>query len=72
MEVWLETSEESPVFFNGKMARVVHKQEGAETPSPGIAIRIVQIDRDNERKLREFIENHSSKSEKKKDSSSVA
>ena len=72
MEVWLETSAESPVFFNGKMARVVHKQEGADSQSPGIAIRIVQIDRENEKKLIDFIESHSHLAEKKKGSSSVA
>ena len=56
MEVWLELEENKTVFFNGKMTRVVYPEE-AITPDiePGIAIRIIQIDKDEEILLREFI-----------------
>ncbi len=52
MEVWLELEGQKTVFFNGKMARVV--LPGSSTDS-GIAIRIVQIDKDNEKALVEFV-----------------
>lgn len=55
MEVWLDLGEGGSVFFNGKMARVVNKGEEGQS-SPGIAIRIVQIDKENEEKLRHFID----------------
>lgn len=56
MEVWMELSPDLTIFFNGKMARVVHPGDSAEKETgSGIAIRIVQIDRDNEKALREFI-----------------
>lgn len=58
MEVWLEVGSNETVFFNGKMARVVNKGEEGSS-RPGIAIRIVQIDKDNEDKLRQFIDEKS-------------
>lgn len=56
MEVWLELEKDNTVFFNGKMTRVVYPEE-AITPDiePGIAIRIIQIDKGEENLLREFI-----------------
>lgn len=56
MEVWLQLEAGNTIFFNGKMARVVHPGDDAvKETGPGIAIRIVQIDRDNERALEDFI-----------------
>ena len=56
MEVWLELEQGNTIFFNGKMARVVHPgDEAVKDTGPGIAIRIVQIDRTNEKALEEFI-----------------
>jgi hypothetical protein len=53
MEVWLELAPGNTIFFNGKMARVV--REANANTGPGIAIKIVQIDRDNELALRDFV-----------------
>jgi hypothetical protein len=57
MEVWVELEPGKTLFFNGKMARVVypHDPMAAET-GPGVGIHIVQIDKENEASLREFIE----------------
>ncbi len=56
MEVWLELPTNHTVFFNGKMARVVKATDpSAMETGPGIAIKIVQIDKDNDDKLRSFI-----------------
>ncbi|MGE0174111.1 MAG: PilZ domain-containing protein [Oligoflexales bacterium] len=54
MEVWMQFDDGQTVFFNGKMARVVHRSDNGSIP--GIAIRIVQIDKDNEDKLKDFID----------------
>jgi hypothetical protein len=61
MEVWLELGPGKTIFFNGKMARVVHPNDpqAAET-GPGIAIKIVQIDKENEAVLKDFIEANAS------------
>ena len=57
MEVWMELEEGKTIFFNGKMARVVYPQdEGAQVSGPGIAIRIVQIETEQEKRLCDFIE----------------
>ena len=65
MEVWLELEAGNTLFFNGKMARVVYPNEpAAQDLGPGIAIRIIQIDRDTEARLREFIERKSRAREK--------
>lgn len=53
MEVWLELSPGNTIFFNGKMARVVKNAE--TTSGTGIAIKIVQIDKENEVALRDFV-----------------
>ncbi len=57
LEVWAELEPERTIFFNGKMARVVPKEHAvmADTGA-GIAIKIVLIDRDNERVLQDFID----------------
>ena len=58
MEVWMELTPETTIFFNGKMARVVLPSDPtAKENGPGIAIKIVQIDKENELILRDFIEN---------------
>ncbi len=57
MEVWLELGNGETIFFNGKMARVVYESDPiAVENGPGIAVRIVQIDSDNELKLTEYID----------------
>ncbi len=59
LEVWAELDSGRAVFFNGKMARFVPKENVAVTQgngaSAGIAIKIVQIDKENERVLADFI-----------------
>ena len=56
MEVWLELEPAHSIFFNGKMARIVHSNDpGAVVTGPGIAVRIVQIEKESEVALREFI-----------------
>lgn len=56
LEVWAELEPEHTIFFNGKMARVVPKEHAvmADTGA-GIAIKIVLIDRENEKVLQDFI-----------------
>lgn len=56
LEVWAELEPQCGIFFNGKMARVVEKENAVvhETEA-GIAIKIVLIDRDNEKILEDFI-----------------
>jgi hypothetical protein len=57
MEVWLVLDHETTLFFNGKMARVVHHGDPTESETgTGIAIQIVQIDKKNDEILRDFIE----------------
>ena len=57
MEVWLSLDGGDQVFFNGKMARVVYPAtDGEDKGRPGIAIRIVQINNEEEKKLLNFIE----------------
>lgn len=57
MEVWLSLDGGDQVFFNGKMARVVYPAtDGEDKGRPGIAIRIVQINDEEEKKLLNFIE----------------
>ena len=56
MEVWMAFGSEEPIFFNGKMARVVYPtDEGAKVSGPGIAIRIIQIEPQQEQELIDFI-----------------
>lgn len=57
IEVWLELEPGVTIFFNGKMARVVHAgDERARDTGPGIAVRIIQIDAKNEKILFDFID----------------
>ena len=71
MEVWLEIESGKTIFFNGKMARVVYPgDEGSEETGPGIAIKIVQIDSENDRGLQEFVSGKSL--ERKEDNGEVA
>lgn len=73
MEVWLEISDTEKVFFNGKMARVVMPSDVKDKRlGAGIAIRIVQIDRENEDRLRSFIENTAGESNGGKKDNQVA
>ncbi len=61
LEVWAELEPECAIFFNGKMARVVGKENAVvQDTEAGIAIKIVQIDRDNEKILQDFINRKSS------------
>ncbi len=57
MEIWLSLGDDGTIFFNGKVARVVQPIEGqdAANQESGIAVRIVQIDKDSEDLLKEFI-----------------
>ena len=56
MEIWMKLEDGGTIFFNGKMARVVYPSEGANRSSgPGIAVRIVQIEPDQEKLLIDFI-----------------
>jgi hypothetical protein len=71
MEVWLELEAGNTIFFNGKMARVVYPTDAAAAESgPGIAVRIVQIEKDQETALIEFINRKAS--ENSDDHESVA
>ncbi|MBC7660350.1 MAG: PilZ domain-containing protein [Chitinophagaceae bacterium] len=56
LEVWAELEPGRAVFFNGKMARVVPKDNAVvHEIGAGIAIKIVQIDKENEKILFDFI-----------------
>jgi hypothetical protein len=57
MEIWMELEPNQTLFFNGKMARVVYPTdpEAART-GPGIAVKIIQIDPDEEKRLVDFIQ----------------
>ena len=60
LEVWLTIGADNTLFFNGKMARVVYpdpKTSPEEATSPGIGIKIVQINEENETKLEVFLKN---------------
>ncbi len=64
MEIWLELGQLGTIFFNGKMARVVHPDDNeSDNIGPGIAVKIVQINAENERILREFVKVNSLKLE---------
>ncbi|MCX6127950.1 MAG: PilZ domain-containing protein [Proteobacteria bacterium] len=57
LEVWAELEPDQGIFFNGKMARLVVKENAVvQDTEAGIAIKIVLIDRDNEKILMEFID----------------
>ena len=56
MEVWMELDSHQTIFFNGKMARVVYPtDDAAKISGPGIAIRIIQIEPDQEKHLLAYI-----------------
>ncbi|MCB9229264.1 MAG: PilZ domain-containing protein [Deltaproteobacteria bacterium] len=56
MEVWMDLGGQDPIFFNGKMARVVYPHDdAAKISGPGIAIRIIQIETDQEKNLLDYI-----------------
>lgn len=65
MEVWLELEHEQTIFFNGKMTRVVYPEEASADNEAGIAIKIVQIEKDEESALRDFIRNKAIENETK-------
>ncbi len=56
IEVWLEIAPDDVVFFNGKISRIIFPEE-AETinETAGIAMRIIQIEADEEKRLGEFL-----------------
>jgi hypothetical protein len=57
MEIWMELEASNTIFFNGKMARIVYPtDQAAKVSGPGIAVRIVQIDPEEEKRLVRFIE----------------
>ena len=67
LEVWVELEADAPLFFNGKLARVVHKEENSDYGfEPGIAIHIVQIDQENEKRLFRFIDDNILKQKEKR------
>jgi hypothetical protein len=69
MEIWLELEAGNTIFFNGKMARVVYPTDAAAAESgPGIAVRIVQIEKDQETALIEFINRKITEEEAKTES----
>ena len=73
MEVWLTLEEGSTIFFNGKMTRVVHPEEALSLDTePGIAIKIIQIEKEEENVLREFIRKKAMENESKGESASKA
>src|SRR3989338_3600946 len=59
LEIWLQVEDGAPpLFFNGKLARVVRPpNEGPEQVRTGIAIRIIQIEPEAEKRLAAFIQN---------------
>lgn len=57
MEVWLDTGKEEPIFFNAKMIRIIYeKDKDASLWGVGIAIKIIQISKNNDERLRTYIE----------------
>jgi len=65
MEVWLELENDKPIFFNGKMARVVYADDRSQQgQGPGIAIKIVQIESQYEQMLEKFISEKFQESQK--------
>ncbi len=58
IEVWIEIGSGNLVFFNGKVSRVVYPEDSeTQAEKPGIAVRIIQIEPDEEKRLNEFINN---------------
>lgn len=56
MEVWLETGAGPAIFFNGRMTRIVFPSDAeAAVTGPGIAVKIVQISKEEDIRLKNFI-----------------
>ncbi len=56
MEIWLEIEPNEVIFFNCKMSRVLLPEEAENlNESPGIALRIIQIEPEEEKRLTEFL-----------------
>jgi len=56
MEIWMQLGDGKSIFFNGKMARVVYPtDDAAQVSGPGIAVRIIQIESEEEKNLVLFI-----------------
>lgn len=55
LEIWLKMPEGESLFFNGKVARVVHSLESSGDLRKGIAISIVQIEPEIREVLQRFI-----------------
>ncbi len=56
VEVWLETDPGQVTFFNGKIAKILYPEEAESLGEPpGISIRIIQIDPEEEKRLTEFL-----------------
>ena len=57
LEVRLQFPDQSSIFFNGKVARVVNADDAsAKETGTGIGIKIVQIDAKSENALRAFLD----------------
>lgn len=58
LEIWLALPGElEPVFFNGKVARIVHKPINESEIVPGIGIRIVQMEKTHSKRLFHYLNN---------------
>jgi hypothetical protein len=65
MEIWLSLDKDKTVFFNGKMVRAIYSiEEEAKETGPGIAIRIIQIEPDQQELLTAFITQKMSEQER--------
>ena len=70
LEVWLEIDSDTTVFFNGKVARVVKKEDIKNSDTnTGIAIKIVQISKEDDDVLRHFVKTSLEKEEHSQNSS---
>ena len=59
MEIWLDLFDFGTIFFNGKMARIVFPEdEAASILGPGIAVRIIQISTEDEKRLVDFLRSY--------------
>jgi hypothetical protein len=59
MEIWIELAPDRAVFFNGKVARINYEPDNDEGKGPGIAIRIVQIDSEQQDLLSNYSDSQS-------------
>lgn len=73
MEIWMELEASNTIFFNGKMARVVYPDDPeAQKNGPGIAVKIVQIEPEEEKKLTDFMDRKLASNEAELDVPSTA